>query len=185
MIVNAGSAGYVFDGEPTASWALIDIDGDDVTAEIRRTEFDALSVANAIRPAASPATSIGRPPSGPAGSCDDRAARPDAGRAAARRRDRMGMLSALGNDVACDLGRALVAGQSGVAPDRPRSIRRASTSRIAGEVQDFDPSGVLDRKDQRRTDRYIQFGLVAARQAMDQAGPAGPARGRRWPRGPA
>ena len=29
---------------------------------------------------------------------------------------------------------------------------------------------MLDRKDQRRTDRYIQFGLVAAREAMDQAG---------------
>ena len=29
---------------------------------------------------------------------------------------------------------------------------------------------MLDRKDQRRTDRYIQFGLVAARQALDQAG---------------
>ena len=48
VIVNDGSAGYVFDGDPTATWALIDIDGDDVRAEIRRTEFDALSVANAI-----------------------------------------------------------------------------------------------------------------------------------------
>lgn len=48
VIVNDGSAGYVFDGEPTASWALVDIDGDTVTAEIRRTEFDVLAVANAI-----------------------------------------------------------------------------------------------------------------------------------------
>ena len=48
QIVNAGSAGYVFDGDPTASWALVEIDGDDIHAEIRRTEFDALSVANAI-----------------------------------------------------------------------------------------------------------------------------------------
>ena len=31
-IVNDGSAGYVFDGEPTASWALIDVEGDDVRA---------------------------------------------------------------------------------------------------------------------------------------------------------
>ena len=37
-------------------------------------------------------------------------------------------------------------------------------------MHDFDASGVLDRKDQRRTDRYIAFGLVAAREAMDQAG---------------
>lgn len=48
VIVNDGSAGYVFDGEPTASWALIDIDGDEVHAEIRRTEFDTMAVSNAI-----------------------------------------------------------------------------------------------------------------------------------------
>jgi predicted phosphodiesterase len=48
VIVNAGSAGYVFDGDPTASWALIDLVGDDVTAEIKRTEFDALAVSDAI-----------------------------------------------------------------------------------------------------------------------------------------
>ena len=47
-IVNDGSAGYVFDGDPTASWALIDIADDEVTAEIRRTTFDTLAVANAI-----------------------------------------------------------------------------------------------------------------------------------------
>ena len=48
VIVNTGSAGYVFDGEPTASWALVDIDDGEVSAEIRRTEFDTLAVANAI-----------------------------------------------------------------------------------------------------------------------------------------
>ncbi len=48
MIVNDGSAGYVFDGDPTASWALVDIAGDNVTAEIKRTEFDVLAVSNAL-----------------------------------------------------------------------------------------------------------------------------------------
>ena len=61
VIVNGGSAGYVFDGDPTASWALVTIDaatdGEDgengeggtaVTAEIRRTEYDVLATANAI-----------------------------------------------------------------------------------------------------------------------------------------
>lgn len=49
VLVNAGSAGYVFDGDPTASWALIELDGEKPpAAEIRRTEFDALAVANAI-----------------------------------------------------------------------------------------------------------------------------------------
>ena len=47
-IVNDGSAGYVFDGDPTASWALVEIKDGEVTAEIKRTEFDVLSVANAI-----------------------------------------------------------------------------------------------------------------------------------------
>ncbi|HTC86586.1 MAG TPA: metallophosphoesterase family protein [Candidatus Acidoferrum sp.] len=48
QIVNAGSAGYVFDGDPTASWALIELDGEDVTVEIKRAEFDGLSVSNAL-----------------------------------------------------------------------------------------------------------------------------------------
>ena len=48
LIVNSGSAGYVFDGDPTASWALIDIEGDEIRAEIRRTSFDTMAAANAI-----------------------------------------------------------------------------------------------------------------------------------------
>jgi putative phosphoesterase len=48
VIVNSGSAGYVFDGDPTASWAMVTVDGTEVSAQIRRTEFDNLSVANAI-----------------------------------------------------------------------------------------------------------------------------------------
>jgi putative phosphoesterase len=48
VIVNDGSAGYTFDGDPTASWALVTFDGEDVTAEIRRTEYDNLAVSTAI-----------------------------------------------------------------------------------------------------------------------------------------
>ncbi len=80
----------------------------------------------------------------------------------------MGMITALGNDVASSW-EGLVAGRSGVRTISTFDPSRL-TSQIAGEVQDFDASGVLDRKDQRRTDRYIQFGLVAAREALDQAG---------------
>ena len=80
----------------------------------------------------------------------------------------MGAVSALGNDVASTWD-GLVAGRSGV-----RTIERFDparvASKIAAEVRDFDAGGVLDRKDQRRTDRYIQFGLVAGREALDQAG---------------
>jgi len=48
MIVNDGSAGWVFDGDPTSSWALVTIEDGEVSAEIRRTEFDVMTVANAI-----------------------------------------------------------------------------------------------------------------------------------------
>ena len=48
VIVNAGSAGYVFDGDPTASWAIVDVHEGTVTGEIKRTTFDAVTVANAI-----------------------------------------------------------------------------------------------------------------------------------------
>lgn len=64
---------------------------------------------------------------------------------------------------------ALLAGRSGV-----RSISAFDASRvastIAGEVLDFDPSGVLDRKEIRRNDRTTQMALVATRAAMDVAG---------------
>lgn len=80
----------------------------------------------------------------------------------------MGMITALGNDLATTW-EGLAAGRSGI-----RRIESFDPSRLdsqmAGEVRDFDASGVLDRKDMRRTDRCIQFGLVAAREALDQAG---------------
>jgi predicted phosphodiesterase len=48
QVINAGSAGYVFDGMPTASWALIEIEGEMIDASIRRTEFDTVGVSNAL-----------------------------------------------------------------------------------------------------------------------------------------
>ena len=80
----------------------------------------------------------------------------------------MGAVTALGQDVTTTW-EGLVAGRSGIRPITQFDPARV-TARIAAEVQGFDPSGVLDRKDMRRTDRYIQFALVTARQALDQAG---------------
>jgi predicted phosphodiesterase len=65
VVVNDGSAGWVFDGDPTASYALVTLDGaaapsaddddddDDpprptVSTEIKRVEYDLLAVSNAI-----------------------------------------------------------------------------------------------------------------------------------------
>ncbi len=80
----------------------------------------------------------------------------------------MGMVTALGNDVASTWA-GMLAGRSGVRTIEAFDPSRL-TSRIAAEVHDFDASGVLDRKELRRMDRYIQFGLVATREALDQAG---------------
>jgi 3-oxoacyl-[acyl-carrier-protein] synthase II len=80
----------------------------------------------------------------------------------------MGMITALGNDVESTWA-GMLAGRSGIRTIEVFDPSRL-TSRIAGEVRDFDASGILDRKDMRRIDRYIQFGLVAAREALDQAG---------------
>ncbi len=80
----------------------------------------------------------------------------------------MGAVTALGQGVG-PTWEGLVAGRSGIR--RIVSFDPARLpSQIAAEVLDFDPSGVLDRKEIRRMDRYIQFGLVAAREALDQAG---------------
>jgi len=80
----------------------------------------------------------------------------------------MGLVTPLGNDVATTWANAM-AGRSGVRTIEAFDPSRLS-SRVAGEVRDFDPSGLLDRKELRRTDRYVQFGLIATREALDQAG---------------
>ena len=80
----------------------------------------------------------------------------------------MGLITALGNDVASNWSRMLE-GRSGIRRIEAFDPSRVD-SQVAGEVRDFDASHVLDRKELRRTDRYIAFGLVGAREAMDQAG---------------
>jgi 3-oxoacyl-[acyl-carrier-protein] synthase II len=80
----------------------------------------------------------------------------------------MGAVTSLGLDVATSWD-AMVAGRSGVARIAQFDPSRLTTT-IAAEVKDFDPSAVLDRKEQRRNDLYVQFALVAAREAMLQAG---------------
>ncbi|CAN5534142.1 beta-ketoacyl-ACP synthase II [soil metagenome] len=80
----------------------------------------------------------------------------------------MGAVTPLGLNVET-YWRRLVAGASGVRAITAFDPSRL-TSRVAGEVPDFDPSGVLDRKEIRRNDRCTQMALVATREAMDDAG---------------
>ena len=80
----------------------------------------------------------------------------------------VGLVTALGNDVETTWD-GLVAGRSGVALVETFDPSRLDV-RIAAAAKGFDPSSILDRKEIRRTDRYIQFALWAAYQAQVQAG---------------
>lgn len=47
-IVNPGSCGYAFDGDPAAAWSILTIDGDEVDHARRRTEYDAQAVSDEL-----------------------------------------------------------------------------------------------------------------------------------------
>jgi 3-oxoacyl-[acyl-carrier-protein] synthase II len=80
----------------------------------------------------------------------------------------MGMITAIGNDVPTTWA-GLVEGRSGIRTIESFDPSRLD-SRVAGEAQGFDASGLLDRKELRRTDRYAQLGLVATAEALRGAG---------------
>ena len=80
----------------------------------------------------------------------------------------MGIMSAVGIGVQATWD-GLVAGRSGVTRIDSFEPERVD-SKIAASVGEFDASGVMDRKELRRADRYTQLGLMAAREALDQAG---------------
>lgn len=72
---------------------------------------------------------------------------------------------------------SLLAGTPGGGPITHFETDERYVTRIACEVKDFDPSGVLDPKETRRYDRFAQFALVVADEAMRHAGLEGPPEG--------
>ena len=80
----------------------------------------------------------------------------------------------VGRDTAWE---ALLDGASGGGTVSCFEVTDEYPTRIACEVKDFDPSSVLDRKEVRRYDRFVQFALVAAAEAMEHAGLEGPPEG--------
>ena len=79
----------------------------------------------------------------------------------------VGVVSPLGNDTET-LWANLVAGVSGAAPITRFDASNLDT-RFACEVKDFTTDGVLNRKDARRMDRFVQFAVIAAHEAMNGA----------------
>ena len=82
------------------------------------------------------------------------------------------MVTPVGQDVESSWD-ALLAGTSGGGPITLFDAEEFAT-RIACEVTDFDPVQWMSRKEARRCDRYAQFGVAAAVQAMESAGLSGP-----------
>lgn len=79
----------------------------------------------------------------------------------------MGVVSPLGNDIEATW-EGIRAGRSGVGPITLFDASRLS-SRIAGEVKDFDPTAFMSPKEARRMDRFQQLAFTAAREALDRA----------------
>lgn len=80
----------------------------------------------------------------------------------------MGAITPLGLDVDSTWQR-LIQGESGI---KPITHFEASEYRaqIAGTVDDFDISQYMSPKDARRYDTFVQYGVAAAAQALQQAG---------------
>jgi 3-oxoacyl-[acyl-carrier-protein] synthase II len=80
----------------------------------------------------------------------------------------LGALTPVGN-TAEETWKNLVAGASGAGP-----ITRFDASlfktHFACEVKDFQPNDLLDRKEARRMDRFTQFGVVVANEAIADSG---------------
>ncbi|HEY4871465.1 MAG TPA: beta-ketoacyl synthase N-terminal-like domain-containing protein, partial [Candidatus Dormibacteraeota bacterium] len=79
-----------------------------------------------------------------------------------------GAITSLGHTTR-ETWEAVKAGRSG--------IRRVQTfdpsampSKVASEVVDFKPEARLDRKEARRMSRFVQFAMVATREALEGSG---------------
>jgi 3-oxoacyl-[acyl-carrier-protein] synthase II len=79
-----------------------------------------------------------------------------------------GVVSPLGSGTETFWSR-LVAGESGAGPIT-RFDATAYSTRFACEVKDFATDGVIDRKDAKRMDRFVQFAVVASHEAVKTAG---------------
>ena len=79
-----------------------------------------------------------------------------------------GILTPLSSDID-DCWNRVLAGESGI-----HEVQLFDTSdikvKIGGDIHDFDPSGCIDQKESNKIDRYSQFAMVAAEDAVKSSG---------------
>jgi 3-oxoacyl-[acyl-carrier-protein] synthase II len=80
----------------------------------------------------------------------------------------MGMISPLGNDLASSWD-AIVNSRSGLGPITSFDAS-LFTTRIAGEIRNFDPTLYMSPKDVKKMDAFIHYGIAASLMAMEDSG---------------
>jgi 3-oxoacyl-[acyl-carrier-protein] synthase II len=82
----------------------------------------------------------------------------------------LGAITPLGLDVV-ETWESMIAGRSGAGPiTRFDAVGAGVTTTIAAEVKGFDPERRIDKKDLRKMDLFIPFGIFAAMEALEQSG---------------
>jgi 3-oxoacyl-[acyl-carrier-protein] synthase II len=80
----------------------------------------------------------------------------------------MGLVSPLGNDLASSW-EGIVNGRSGIGLITQIDASQFTT-KIAGEIKDFDPTRFISAKDARKMDSFIHYGVGASFMALDDSG---------------
>ena len=80
----------------------------------------------------------------------------------------MGCLSPVGNNVN-DTSEAILAGRSGAGMITRFDASRHKT-RFAAEVKGFDPVTLFSAREARKMDRFTQFAVAVAMEALEQSG---------------
>jgi 3-oxoacyl-[acyl-carrier-protein] synthase II len=80
----------------------------------------------------------------------------------------MGTIAPVGNDTTTAWN-SVIEGRSGIAPISDFDVSAFST-RFGGCIKDFDVSAYMAPKDARKVDRFMQYGIAAAREAMTDSG---------------
>lgn len=80
----------------------------------------------------------------------------------------VGAVTPIGNNVK-DFWANLTAGKNGI--DYIKSFDSANINvKVAGEIKDFDPIALgLDKSTARRSDKFVQYALIAAKEAMEDS----------------
>src|SRR5438105_1562980 len=79
----------------------------------------------------------------------------------------IGAITPIGNDAET-FWQALLAGKSGIGPITHFDASRHPV-RVAGEIKGFDPREVMDHRAARRSARFAQIALKAAKEALVSA----------------